>query len=113
MTVPYSIIVGAQLLEVADMNEITIFALALLAVPVFARFAKETTVNGRRIYHLFGLGGLFLLLGEITRITSVKIGFIAAVMPVMDIGTSILAYLSVLVGTVWIAYYSMRHLKEV
>jgi len=95
------------------MSEVTIFALALLAVPVFARFARESGKKNRSIYHLFGLGGLFLLLGEITRIVSDKILFMGKMLPIIDPVTAILGYLSVVVGTLWIAYESLRHMREV
>ena len=53
------------------MNEITVFALALLAVPVFARFAR-VPAESRKIYHMIGLAGLLFLMGETTRIVSTK-----------------------------------------
>ncbi|TGN08508.1 LIC10816 family protein [Leptospira ilyithenensis] len=88
------------------MNAITIFALALLAVPVFARFAKvskEAIVH----YHLIGLGGLFMLVGEATRITADKIAPIAFLLP------AILAYAGVVFGTVWLALHYIKHPKEI
>lgn len=95
------------------MSEVTIFALALLAVPVFARFARESGKKTRGIYHMFGLGGLFLLLGEFTRILADRIMIVGKMLPVIDPVTGVLGYVSVLVGTLWIAYISIRHLREV
>ncbi len=94
------------------MNEITMFAMALLAVPVFARFARVKT-ELRRIYHLIGLGGLFLLVGEGTRILSMKVNFIGMTLPVMDPVTALLGYLSVLIGTLLVVAYFVRHWKEI
>lgn len=94
------------------MNEITIFALALLSVPVFARFArvnKETL----GIFHLIALGGIFLILGEATRITASKLSFIESLYSMIDILTAALAYLTVLAGTVWITLYYLKHPKEI
>ena len=94
------------------MNEITVFALALLAVPVFARFAKVAK-DAMGMYHLIGLGGLFLILGEATRITAAKIGIVATVSPVIDFTTTILSFAGVLVGTLWLSYYYTKHPKEI
>jgi cytosine/uracil/thiamine/allantoin permease len=94
------------------MNAITIFALALLAVPVFARFAKvsrEAIVH----YHLIGLGGLFLLLGEATRITADKIAVLGVVLPTIDVITAILGYAAVLFGTLWLAVHYIKHPTEI
>lgn len=94
------------------MSEITIFALALLAVPVFARFARVSSPLVH-IYHLIGVGGLFLLLGEATRLTAAKIGLLAAMLPVIDIVTAFIAYAIMLIATLWVAFYYVRHMKEV
>lgn len=94
------------------MNEVTIFAMALLAVPVFARFARVKP-ELRRIYHLIGVGGLFLLVGEGTRITSTKVAFIGLTLPVMDPVMAVLGYLSVLMGTLLVVAYFLRHWKEI
>ena len=94
------------------MNEITIFAMALLAVPVFARFArvgKETM--GR--FHLIALGGIFLLLGEATRLTAGKIAFVASILPIVDITTALIAYAVVLLGTLWLSLYYIKHPSEI
>ncbi|TGN18759.1 LIC10816 family protein [Leptospira idonii] len=94
------------------MNAITIFALALLAVPVFARFAKvsrEAIVH----YHLIGLGGLFMLVGEATRITADKISFLAYLLPAIDVTTAVLAYAGVLFGTLWLALHYIKNPKEI
>ncbi|WP_411822486.1 LIC10816 family protein [Leptospira sp. 'Mane'] len=94
------------------MNAITIFALALLAVPVFARFAKvskEAIVH----YHLIGLGGLFMLVGEATRITADKIAPIAFLLPAIDVVTAVLAYAGVVFGTVWLALHYIKHPREI
>jgi len=95
-----------------EMTEITVFALALLAVPVFARFGRVSSPVVH-IYHLIGLGGLFMLLGEATRMTAGKIGFVAAMLPAIDWVTGIIAYALVLIATLWVAFYYVRHLKEV
>lgn len=94
------------------MNAITIFALALLAVPVFARFARVTKEAMGR-YHLIGLGGLFLILGEATRMTADKISPIATLLPVIDIVTVVLAYAGVLFGTLWLSVYYIKHPNEI
>lgn len=94
------------------MNEITIFALALLAVPVFARFAKVSK-DTMGIYHLVSLGGLFLILGEATRIAGAKVSIIATFSPVIDFATTILAYAGVLGGTLWLTVYYIKHPKEI
>lgn len=94
------------------MNEITMFAMALLAVPVFARFARVKP-EVRRIYHLIGLGGLFLLVGDGTRILATKVSFLGLVLPVMDPVTAILGYLSVLMGTLLVVAYFVHHWKEI
>ncbi len=94
------------------MNEITIFALALLAVPVFARFARVSK-DTMGIYHLVSLGGLFLILGEATRIAGSKVGIIATFLPVIDFATTILAYAGVLGGTLWLTVYYIKHPKEI
>jgi len=94
------------------MTEITVFALALLAVPVFARFAKVSSPVVH-IYHLIGLSGMFMLLGEATRITAGKIGLVAAMLPVIDVATAILAFVLIPGATLWVAFYYIRHLKEV
>lgn len=86
--------------------------MALLAVPVFARFAKvskEAIVH----YHLVGLGGLFMLVGEATRITADKIPMIAFLVPTLDVVTAILGYAGVVFGTVWLALHYIRHPKEI
>lgn len=94
------------------MNAITIFALALLAVPVFARFARVTKEAMGR-YHLIGLGGLFLILGEATRMTADKISPIATLLPVIDIVAVVLAYAGVLFGTLWLSVYYIKHPNEI
>ena len=94
------------------MSEITIFALALMAVPVFARFAKVPT-PARNIYHLISLGGLLLIVGEATRLAATKISLIGTVVPAMDFLTAALAFLSVLVGGAWVTVYYVAHLREV
>ncbi|ABJ76788.1 LIC10816 family protein [Leptospira borgpetersenii] len=94
------------------MNAITIFTLALLAVPVFARFARVTKEAMGR-YHLIGLGGLFLILGEATRMTADKISPIATLLPVIDIVTVVLAYAGVLFGTLWLSVYYIKHPNEI
>lgn len=93
------------------MTEITIFALALLAVPVLARFARVPS-GSRKIYHMIGLGGLFLILGEAGKLTAQKIGVVSAVMPAMDILTALLAFVSVVVGTVWVTLHYLNHFKD-
>lgn len=95
-----------------NMDTVTIFALALLAVPVFARFARVSKDAMNR-YHLIGLGGLFLILGEATKITAVKVTPIAAVLPMIDIATAILAYAGVLFGVVWLSLYYVKHPNEI
>ncbi len=93
------------------MSEITIFALALLAVPVFARFAKVPP-PARKTYHLIGLGGLLLIVGEATRLTATKITILSAVVPVMDFLTAGLAFLSVIAGAAWVTVYYLLHMRE-
>ncbi|PJZ69321.1 hypothetical protein CH373_13640 [Leptospira perolatii] len=94
------------------MDTVTIFALALLAVPVFARFARVSKDAMAR-YHLIGLGGLFLILGEATRITATKVTPIGTVLPMIDIATAILAYAGVLFGVVWLSLYYVKHPNEI
>ncbi|HMV45690.1 MAG TPA: hypothetical protein PK079_21030 [Leptospiraceae bacterium] len=94
------------------MNEITIFAMALLAVPVFARFArvgKETMAR----FHLIALGGIFLLLGEATRLTAAKIAIIATILPIVDFTSALAAYSLVLLGTIWLSLYYIKHPSEI
>ena len=94
------------------MNDIIFFALALLAVPVFARYA-DVTRDVIRIYHLVGMGGLFLMLTEVTRLAAMKIAFLAVMLPVVDYLATILAFMLVLTGTVWLSIYYIRHPKEI
>ena len=94
------------------MNAITIFAMALLAVPVFARFArvgKETMAR----FHLIALGGIFLLLGEATRLTAAKIAIIATILPIVDFTSALAAYSLVLLGTIWLSLYYIKHPSEI
>jgi uncharacterized membrane protein YidH (DUF202 family) len=94
------------------MNEITIFALALLAVPVFARFAKV----GKEVmgtFHLIALGGVFLLFGEATRITASKIAIVASISPTIDTISALVSYLLVLAGTSLLTLYYIKHPKEI
>ncbi len=90
------------------MNEITVFALALLAVPVFARFAR-VPAESRKIYHMIGLAGLLFLMGETTRIVSTKISLVGAIEPAIGFITAILALLAVVAGTVGVTVYYLRH----
>ena len=94
------------------MNEIIFFALALLSVPVFARFA-DVSKDVIRIYHLVGIGGLFLMLTEITRLAAMKITFIVMLLPIVDYLATMLAFTLVLVGTVWLSIYYIKHPKEI
>ena len=93
------------------MNELTIFALTLLAVPVFARFAR-VPAGSRKIYHMIGLGGLLFLLGEATRIVAMKIAIFGMIEPILGYVTGVLAFASVAVGTVWVTIYYLRHFTE-
>ncbi len=94
------------------MSEITIFGLALLAVPVFARFARVPGET-RRIYHLIGLAGLMFLLAETTKIVAAQIGVVGAVEPIIGYVSALLAFAGVAVGTVWLTLYYVMHLKEI
>ena len=93
------------------MTEITMFALALLSVPVLARFGR-VPAETRKIYHLIGLSGLFMLLGEATHWFVKKFAFMSAFAMPVDMLTAFIAYLSILAGTVWIAVYYMKHVTE-
>ncbi|MBI3396489.1 MAG: hypothetical protein HY042_11680 [Spirochaetia bacterium] len=93
------------------MNEVTIFALTLLAVPVFARFARVKP-DLRRLYHMIGLGGLFLILSEGTRLIAGKIAVLGLALPVMDPVLAVFAYVSILMGTILVSLYFLRHWKE-
>ncbi|MCB1318188.1 MAG: hypothetical protein H7A21_11390 [Spirochaetales bacterium] len=93
------------------MSQITIFGLALLAVPVFARFARVPT-GTRKIYHLIGLAGLLFLLGETTRIVAETIGLIGTIQPLIGYVVAMLAFVGVAVGTVWLSAYYVLHLKD-
>ena len=94
------------------MNEIIFFALALLAVPVFARYA-DVSKDVIRIYHLVGISGLFLMLTEITRHAAMKIAILVTILPFVDYLATMLAFLLVLVGTVALSIYYIRHPKEI
>ncbi len=94
------------------MNEITIFAMSLLAVPVFARFARVGKESMGR-FHLIALGGIFLLLGEATRLTAAKITLVASILPIVDYTSAMIAYAVVLFGTVWLSVYYIKHPNEI
>jgi uncharacterized membrane protein YidH (DUF202 family) len=94
------------------MNEISIFALTLLAVPVFARFARVGKESMGK-FHLIALGGIFLLLGEATRISAAKISIIGSILPVIDFTSTLVAYAMVLVGTLGLSLYYIQHPREI
>lgn len=93
------------------MSEITIFGLALLLVPVFARFAR-VPAETRKIYHLIGLAGLMFLLAQTTSMVAGTIGFVGVIEPVVGYASAILAFLGVAAGTIWLTVYYMLHLLK-
>lgn len=94
------------------MNEIIFFALALLAVPVFARYA-DVSRDVIRMYHLVGMGGLFLMLIEITKLAALKITFLVVALPIVEYLATMLTFTLVLVGTIWLSIYYIKHPKEI
>ena len=94
------------------MNDIIFFALALLSVPVFARYA-DVSRDVVRIYHLIGISGLFLMLSEITRVAAMKIALLVTILPFVDYFATMLAFIMVLTGTVWLSFYYIRHPGEI
>ena len=94
------------------MNDIIFFALALLAVPVFARYA-DVSRDVIKIYHLIGISGLFLMLSEITKITAMKTGLLLMILPAVDYLATMLAFVLVLTGTIWLSLYYIIHPREI
>ena len=94
------------------MNEIIFFALALLAVPVFARYA-DVSRDVVRIYHLIGIRGLFLMLTEITKLAAIKVVFLVMIVPFVEYLATMLAFTLVLVGTIWLSIYYIKHPREI
>ena len=92
------------------MTENVIFALALIAVPVLARWARLNR-KGRMILRFISLAGLFVLLGEATRYTAARLLVLSNLVPIMDILTSILALISILIGVIWITIFFIGSMK--
>ena len=64
-------------------------------------------------FHLIALGGIFLLLGEATRLTASKIAIVASILPIVDFTTALIAYAVVLFGTMWLSLYYIKHPSEI
>jgi len=64
-------------------------------------------------FHLIALGGIFLLLGEATRLTAAKIAIIATILPIVDFTSALAAYSLVLLGTIWLSLYYIKHPSEI
>lgn len=94
------------------MSEITIFGLALLAVPVFARFAGVPGET-RKMYHLIGLSGLMFLLAETVRIAAGAVDALHLAAPWVAAITALLALAGVLIASVRLAIYYLAHPREV